>query len=286
MSQFELRPATPEDEAFVDDLTRQVMTGYARKTWQRGNLVAEYFKGHPYEWRNTQIIQQDGRDVGRVSLVKTGRDVLIDGIHLLPDYQSRGIGTQIIQKIIDETNAKGLVTKLQVLRVNPAVELYERLGFEIVKENATHYFMETAPTANARVTVEMKADDATIFAALLSPKAIGDWMFGPKLREEEIVSLEVDPKVGGEFAFVVKRGGERIDHVGQYLEIEAPHRLAFTWGVKQDESESRVVITIEKGEVTLVHELPMDWASFVDRAAESWRKMLLVLKAGVESALY
>lgn len=29
-----------------------------------------------------------------------------------------------------------------VMKVNPARELYERLGFEIVEETATHYRME------------------------------------------------------------------------------------------------------------------------------------------------
>lgn len=283
-----LRPATPNDETFVDEMTRATMMPYVRKTWSKGDLVAEYFKSHPYDPANTHIIQLEGKDVGRVTLLKTSTDVTIDGIHVLPEYQSKGIGGQVMQTIIDENNEKGLTTKLLVLKVNPAIELYERLGFEIVKETSSRFHMELSPTANAVVSISINADAAKVFDAFLDTRQIGDWMFGPKLREEEILELTIDPKVGGEFCFAVERGGDRIDHVGTYLEIDRPRRLVFTWGVKQDDSSSRIVVTLqpegEGCELTLIHEMHPDWASFVDRAAESWRKMLTVLKHGAESA--
>ncbi|WP_335342470.1 SRPBCC domain-containing protein [Polycladomyces zharkentensis] len=61
---------------------------------------------------------------------------------------------------------------------------------------------------------------------------IGKWMFGPAHpeREEEVVRISLDPRVGGSFSFVVRRQGQEMDHVGEYLEIERPRRLVFTWG--------------------------------------------------------
>jgi len=50
-------------------------------------------------------------------------------------------------------------------------------------------------------------------------------MFGPAIRDEEIVHLALAPKVGGSFSFLVTRNGEDIEHVGKYLEIVRPSRL-------------------------------------------------------------
>jgi uncharacterized protein YndB with AHSA1/START domain len=40
---------------------------------------------------------------------------------------------------------------------------------------------------------------------------------------------EVDLRIGGSLRIVMKSGGKVIEHVGQYIEIERPKRLVFTW---------------------------------------------------------
>lgn len=133
-------------------------------------------------------------------------------------------------------------------------------------------------TVNARVTRRFNTAPERVFDAWLDPSKINGFMFGPNLRDEEIVRIAVDARVGGSFAFVVRRQGEQIDHIGEYLEIDRPRRLVFTWGVAQDESRSRVVIEItplQQGcELTLTHELDATWADYVDRAAAGWAKMI------------
>jgi len=111
----------------------------------------------------------------------------------------------------------------------------------------------------------------------------GKWMFGPAHpeREEEVVRISLDPRVGGSFSFVVRRQGQEIDHVGEYLEIDRPRRLVFTWGVADAGDSSRVIIDIiplEKGcELTLIHELHPNWIDFASRTEAGWTKMLDVL---------
>lgn len=53
-----------------------------------------------------------------------------------------------------------------------------------------------------------------IFAAFLDKELIGQWMFGPLLREEEVLRITLDGRVGGAFSFLVRRKDQEIDHVG------------------------------------------------------------------------
>lgn len=139
------------------------------------------------------------------------------------------------------------------------------------------------PPAHARVTRTFAASAERVFDAWLDPAWLGRWMFGPNVRDERIVRLGLEPRVGGKFSFVVDRQGTEVDHVGEYLEIDRPRRLVFTWATRDSlPATSTVVIDIvplDHGcEFTLVHELSPDWAAFKDQAAASWRKMLDVLE--------
>jgi len=50
-----------------------------------------------------------------------------------------------------------------------------------------------------------------VFDAWLDPEMIGRFMFGPALREETVIHLKLDPRVGGAFSFKVapRRSGHR-----------------------------------------------------------------------------
>ncbi|HEX2862001.1 MAG TPA: SRPBCC family protein [Lacunisphaera sp.] len=138
-------------------------------------------------------------------------------------------------------------------------------------------------SVRAVVTRRFNASAGRVFDAWLDPAWIGRWMFGPNVREEQIVRLGCAARVGGEFSFVVARSGTEIDHVGEYLEIDRPHCLVFTWATRDNLPDaSRVVVEIapvndEACELTLTHVMGPDWAAFVDKAAGSWGKMLDVL---------
>jgi uncharacterized protein YndB with AHSA1/START domain len=141
-------------------------------------------------------------------------------------------------------------------------------------------------TPKVVVTHRFAATPERVFDAWLSPAMIGQWMFGPALRDEEIVRIMLDPHVGGTFSFVVRREvdgrAQEIDHVGRYLEIERPHRLVFTWSVAGTGSDSRVIVEIapagDGAELILTHELDPDWADYADRTRTGWTTMLGALE--------
>jgi uncharacterized protein YndB with AHSA1/START domain len=133
-----------------------------------------------------------------------------------------------------------------------------------------------------RAVYHFAASPEQVFDAWLDPKWLDRWMFGRAIRDEEIVHLKTDPRVGGTFSFKVRRGGQEIDHIGTYRQIERPRLLVFTWGVV-GESEDESVLTVEispkdgGSELNLLHELDPKWADFAKRTQESWAKMLNAL---------
>ncbi len=72
-----------------------------------------------------------------------------------------------------------------------------------------------------------KASPVLLFKAWTTPEHMKQWL-GP--REYEMVSCEVDLRVGGGYRYV-HRGPDGTDYGfhGKYLEIDAPHRMVCTF---------------------------------------------------------
>ena len=56
-------------------------------------------------------------------------------IALFPEYRGRGIGTKLMRRLLEELKSRGYErASLSVQTANPAVRLYERMGFSPVRE--------------------------------------------------------------------------------------------------------------------------------------------------------
>src|SRR5258708_31749512 len=137
--------------------------------------------------------------------------------------------------------------------------------------------MDTKPVI-VTVTQRFSAPAERVFDAWLDTALIGRWMFGPALRDEEVLRIATDPHVGGAFSFLVGRQGQEIDHVGKYLEIDRPRRLVFTWAIAPASIEpdvaSRVIVAITPVgsgcELVLTHEMQPEWADYAGLVTEGW----------------
>lgn len=141
--------------------------------------------------------------------------------------------------------------------------------------------MATNPAAIAVQAFRVPAE--RVYDAILDPDMIARFMFGPLLREETILHIHNDPRVGGQFSYKVQRGEHVIDHVGEYRELDRPRRIVFTWGIAGESDGEPSVVSIdiaatpEGCRLTLTHEMPPEWADFIDRSRAAWEKMLGVL---------
>jgi uncharacterized protein YndB with AHSA1/START domain len=83
-----------------------------------------------------------------------------------------------------------------------------------------------------------------VFAAWLDPASLATWMRPTGMTD---ATAEVDPRVGGRFRIVMTRGQEQYEHTGEYLVIEPPRRLSFTWA-SQATDHRPTTVTIELSE--------------------------------------
>jgi len=141
------------------------------------------------------------------------------------------------------------------------------------------------PEQKIVVTRRFDAPAELVFDAWLDPKVAGRWLFATP--DGEMKKVEIDARVGGTFTIAEKRGDEIVEHVGKYLEIERPRRLAFNFSVpKYSKAVTTVAVDIvAKGdgcEVTLTHTgvLP-EWA---ERTTQGWTTLLANLDKTVKSA--
>ena len=98
-----------------------------------------------YKDAEFMIIVKDKRDVGRLYLWKTEHQIRIMDIALLPEFRGQGIGTKILKDLIKESDDSGKKLNIHVEYNNPALKLYERLGFKKIDDTGVYFFMERLP---------------------------------------------------------------------------------------------------------------------------------------------
>jgi ribosomal protein S18 acetylase RimI-like enzyme len=93
-----------------------------------------------------QLILYKNKAAGRLYLWETDKEIHIIDISLLPEFQGKGIGTQILTDIIQAAKEKNKIVALCVVPGNPAKKLYEKLGFKTIRSENTRDYMECYPS--------------------------------------------------------------------------------------------------------------------------------------------
>jgi uncharacterized protein YndB with AHSA1/START domain len=81
-------------------------------------------------------------------------------------------------------------------------------------------------TATVRVQRVMPATPEVVFDEWLDPEALKEWMCPRPVR---VVDVTIEPRIGGNVRFDVDDSGTRVLITGQFLTIDRPHQLRFTW---------------------------------------------------------
>jgi GNAT superfamily N-acetyltransferase len=150
-----LRPAGPEDEAFLyelycstrlDDLAVWALDPVRQETVLKLQFTAQQQSYRAqFPQADHSLILMDARPVGRLIIDRTEQAILGVDIALLPEHRSAGIGTAVIQDLLTESARAGKPFRLHVVKTNRAARLYRRLGISTIGDSGSHLLMEWRP---------------------------------------------------------------------------------------------------------------------------------------------
>ena len=150
-----LRPFSPADMEFLFQVyasTRQEELALVdwddaqREAFLRMQFQAQhrYYTEH-YLNADFQVVEVAGTPAGRLYLHRRMDEIRIMDIALLPEFRRQGIGAQLIEQVQSEGRQKNLPVTIHVERFNPALRLYERLGFSLLEERGVYLFLKWSP---------------------------------------------------------------------------------------------------------------------------------------------
>ena len=91
--------------------------------------------------KDMRIIKSENKDIGVTTFYKNEDTYVIGLIIIHPDYQNKGIATNILNEYIEIAKNENKKIIIKTYKKNPAKKLYERLGFELYNEDETHVHM-------------------------------------------------------------------------------------------------------------------------------------------------
>jgi ribosomal protein S18 acetylase RimI-like enzyme len=154
-----LRPATADDEPFLGKVYAGTRAAeLAAVSWTEEEKAAflqmqfaaqaQYYREHyPDTSFDVILLDLDAEAVGRLYVARWTDEIRIVDIALLPEFCNRAIGTTLLRQLQAEAQDAGKPLRIHVERFNPALRLYERLGFRQIEDKGVYLFLEWQPAA-------------------------------------------------------------------------------------------------------------------------------------------
>ena len=107
---------------------------------QQFDAQRRHYRAH-YPDTEWLIVEHGGRAVGRLYLEEWPSQMRVIDISLLPECRRLGLGGAMLGDVIAEAESRGKPVSIYVERNNPAMRLYERLGFVQIEDQGVYYLM-------------------------------------------------------------------------------------------------------------------------------------------------
>jgi GNAT superfamily N-acetyltransferase len=146
-----LRPIAPEDDSFLAGVYASTRTEELAVTgWsdeEKAVFCRRQFDAQSAHYRENypgaslQIIERDEIPIGRLYVAHWEREIRIMDIALLPEHRGAGLGTKLLRDLQQEARSTGKSLTIHVERFNPALRLYQRLGFQQIEDKGVYLLM-------------------------------------------------------------------------------------------------------------------------------------------------
>ena len=137
------RMATEADKEFIYSTKKDALYEYVNQIWGWDEIYQRKRFEETLQIENIQIISSKGLDSGILEVIFDDHFIEIVNIELLPEYRNIGIGTKMIEELIQIAQQENRPIKLRVFKLNKkATRLYEKIGFKITGTTEFHYSLE------------------------------------------------------------------------------------------------------------------------------------------------
>jgi ribosomal protein S18 acetylase RimI-like enzyme len=99
--------------------------------------------GATYPRADHQIICWKEQAAGRIYLDRNNEAFHILDITVLPELRNNGIGSKVLNGVMDEARKAGKPVTIYVETYNPSLRLFERLGFRQSRTEGIHYLLQS-----------------------------------------------------------------------------------------------------------------------------------------------
>lgn len=152
--------------------------------------------------------------------------------------------------------------------------------------------MTVTPERFLRIHREFDAAPERVFDAWINPEIARKWLFAMPI--DEAYTAQLDARVGGTWSITARRAGLDYTASGEYLEIDRPRRLVFTFAMPQFSpntdrltveivpSGSGCLLTLTQEGVDIAQELAQLPAGGVSGSELGWRSMFEELAAALQ----
>jgi ribosomal protein S18 acetylase RimI-like enzyme len=150
--ELSFRPIGDEDLPFLadlyastrwDELAAVPWTDEQKRAFLRSQFDAQHdhYRKH-YPKAGFDVVLVDGGQAGRLYVDEWAEEIRLVDIALLPEHRGRGLGTRLLAGVMERAATAGKPLTIHVEGFNPALSLYERLGFRRIGEHGPYLLME------------------------------------------------------------------------------------------------------------------------------------------------
>ena len=135
------RSTREEELAMVVDWTDEMKDAFVRQQFEAQHA---WYQEH-YEGATFDVILVDGSPAGRLYVHRREKEIRLVDITFLPENRGGGLGESVLRDLLAEGEATARPVTIHVEVYNPAMRLYQRLGFRPIEERGPYLLMEWQP---------------------------------------------------------------------------------------------------------------------------------------------
>ena len=141
--QISFRPALPQDFDYCAQMYFAEMEKIIRELNLSMDAQVRSFR-EQWDWAQVRIITLDEAEIGWLQTRKEDDALFLAQLFVDASFQGRGIGTEVMHRVIGEAARDGQAVTLGVAKINPALRLYQMLGFKITHDDDRKFYMKRA----------------------------------------------------------------------------------------------------------------------------------------------